>query len=464
MSYSNEYKDVLRVALLKNYSFFCRFFHKKKTNQSYQIGKHHIKIFEALKRVVDGKTTRLIINIAPRYGKTEICVKKFIAYGLALNPASKFIHLSYSDTLALDNSEEAKDYVNSEVYKDLFPYVKVKSDSKAKDKWYTTEGGGVLARSSAGQVTGFGAGAVEHKEFSGAIIIDDPIKPDDAISETLRDKINNKFETTIRSRINSIETPIIIIMQRLHENDLSGYLVGVEPGEWEVLSIPVIDNGEPIWDGKHNLEFLEKLRKINPYVFETQYMQNPMPLEGLLFPEKELKLFSKTDQLPNEDAGCVYVDVADEGGDFLCAVLCKLIGEKVYIFDVVYNKENMDANVKYVAHKINDNKITNVWVESNSMGAVFTRLLKHLCGRGKGFSNTTNKMTRILAQSDFIKSQFYFLKEDERREEYKLYMKSLFSFNKEGKNKNDDAPDATAGLAFHLQRTFRGLWKNRVTL
>src|SRR5690606_22064823 len=142
---------------------------------------------KALERVVKGDCKRLIINLPPRFGKTELAVKSFIAWGMALNPQSKFIHLSYSDSLALDNSEEVKDLIMSAEYQQMFHEVVIKKDSKAKNKWYTTEGGGVLARSSAGQVTGFGAGSVDSDEelereltelekmleFSGAIIIDD---------------------------------------------------------------------------------------------------------------------------------------------------------------------------------------------------------------------------------------------------------------------------------------------------
>lgn len=111
--------------------------------RSRRVGEHHQIIAAALEKVLSGETTRLIITVPPRYGKTELSVKNFIAHGLALNPSAKFIHLSYSDTLALDNSEEVKDLVQEESYRELFPNVKIKIDSKSKKKWYTTEGGGV---------------------------------------------------------------------------------------------------------------------------------------------------------------------------------------------------------------------------------------------------------------------------------------------------------------------------------
>ena len=254
--------DIIKTWTLQGTLNFTRYFFKEKFKRKFVVGKHHVAIAKALDRVLAGESTRLIINIAPRYGKTELAVKNFIAMGLAINPKAKFIHLSYSDDLARDNSRGVQEILREDSYRRLFPGTKPTSVNTRK--WFTTEGGGLYAVSSAGQVTGFGAGIVdEEKEeedelaaeveelasvsdgtFGGAIVIDDPIKPDDARSETVREKVNQKFETTIRNRVNSRKTPIIIIMQRLDEEDLCGYLMRLEPEEWEVLSLPAIEYDE----------------------------------------------------------------------------------------------------------------------------------------------------------------------------------------------------------------------------
>ena len=269
MSLTNEEK-VIRYRCLSEMLFMTRYCFKQRTKKRFIIGEHHKKIAAALDRVLRGECRRLIINIAPRYGKTELAVKNFIAAGLALNPAAKFIHLSYSDNLALDNSEEVRDMVQEDWFTSIFPEVQIKKDSKGKKKWYTTAGGGVYATSTRGQITGFGAGLVDDendervkkvrpvgeieetdeekianegefipiwergKPFGGAIIIDDAIKPEDAHSELLRTKVNDRYDNTIVSRVNSRNTPIIVIMQRTHPDDLCGYLMANEPGEWEV--------------------------------------------------------------------------------------------------------------------------------------------------------------------------------------------------------------------------------------
>lgn len=207
--------EVLRRWLLADSLNFSRYFFKHLNNgKRFVIGKHHRLICDKLNQVLQGKIKRLIINIAPRYGKTEIAVKNFIAMGLALNPAAKFIHLSYSGNLALDNSVAVKNIVNSEEYQRLFN-VRVGRSTDTKSRWDTYHGGGVYATSSLGQVTGFGAGAVESEDeenplFGGAIVIDDPIKPDNALNDNAREQVNNHFETTIRNRVNSRNTPIIV--------------------------------------------------------------------------------------------------------------------------------------------------------------------------------------------------------------------------------------------------------------
>ena len=151
----NDEINELRGILLKDFKAFVVFIYEKINKKKFNVNTHHNDLFEIVQRIVSGSCRRLLLNIAPRYGKTEVMVKMFIAWSLARNPSARFIHLSYSDSLALDNSSEIKDIILSDVYQWLFPYVQIKSDTKAKEKWYTTEGGGVLARSSSGQVTGF---------------------------------------------------------------------------------------------------------------------------------------------------------------------------------------------------------------------------------------------------------------------------------------------------------------------
>jgi predicted phage terminase large subunit-like protein len=478
-------KELARREVLESNLQFTRYFFRKKHRKYFVVGHHHKTICAALDRVISGECKRLIINCPPRYSKTELAVKNFIAKGLAMNPAAKFIHLSYSDTLALDNSEEVKDLVTDEAYAELFPEVQIKKDSKAKKKWYTTKGGGVYATGAGGQVTGFGAGRVdddpeddeedplwfdddflpeETEGFGGAIIIDDPIKPEEADSEIVRERINNRFDSTIRNRTNSRNTPIIVIMQRLHPMDLSGYLMEVEPDEWEVISLPAIQpDGTALWEHKHTLQELQKLKGINPVVFERQYMQNPQPAEGLLFPASLLHYFSP-DQLDESEYKYMAVDPADTGGDDTSAPLGELFGDGIFITDVVYNKSGTDVNIPAIVEKIVSKKVDYTEIESNAAWAMFTKQVREkVLNRDRNrqiraIVSTGNKQARILAQSAFIINNFYFLKEQYWTPQYRAFMKNLTAYLMEGTNKHDDAPDSLAMMAVYYQKTFRDLW------
>lgn len=455
----------LKAYCLSDSLNYTKYFFKQKTGRRFVVNSHHKLICDALNDVLNGKITKLIINIAPRYSKSELAVKNFISMGLAINPSSKFIHLSYSDDLAHDNSEEIRDIVKSVEYQSLFPYVSIKKDSDSKKKWSTTEGGGVYAVATGGQVTGFGAGAVdEEKEledeiesietstFAGAIVIDDPIKPEDALSDIKRDRVNNRFETTIRNRVNSRNTPIIIIMQRLHEDDLCGYLQKIEPDDWTVLSIPCISldkngNEVPLWEFKHSLEELHKIERANPFVFDTQYMQNPTPIEGLMYRE-----FQTYDTIPyyKDSEKKNYTDTADTGSDYLCSICYVDTPIGNFVTDVLYTQKPMEYTEPKTAEMITRNATDWVDVESNNGGRGFARNVEKQCremGNTKTFINwfcqTDNKQVRIFTKSADVNNMTFFPVGWERK--WPEFHNAITKHRKEGSNSHDDAPDALTG-------------------
>lgn len=447
--------ELIRAKCLKDFSFFTRYFFKELNGKRFSVNSHHQVLFDECTLISKGQNNRTIFNVAPRYGKTEIVVKMFISWSIANNPKSRFIHLSYSDTLALDNSESIKDLIQSDIYQSLFPWVQIKKDSKAKDKWYTTDGGGVLARSASGQVTGFGAGQTDFENeittFGGAIIIDDPIKPDDAESATLREKVNYKFDSTIRNRVNSRDTPIIIIMQRLHQNDLCGYLIDIEPDDWHVVSMPVIkEDGTALWKEKHTIEELRHLERVNEMVFQTQYMQNPIPREGLLFPKDELiyQDFKAVD-FSDSIGKLSYIDIADTGEDNHCVIIGILHNRKIFVDDVLFTKLGTDTNVDLTAEILNKNNPEYVKVESNFGGGMYGQLLQ------PKLKNTislipvrakSNKHARITQLAGFIKMNCVFRSDIEKGSDYDKFMRNIYEYTKNGTAKHDDAPDCLEGL------------------
>ncbi|MFY1885185.1 hypothetical protein ACOTCJ_25730 [Achromobacter xylosoxidans] len=285
--------------------YFARYFFKQRMGNKMIVAPHHKVIQNTLDRVVSGEITRLIINIPPGYTKTELATINLIGRGLALNNRARFMHLSYSHNLALLNSSTARGIIKSQAYQALWPMA-LKDDADSKAMWWTEHGGGVYASSAAGQVTGFRAGHME-PGWQGALIIDDPVKPDDAYSDTVRGGINDRFNETIKSRLAIETTPMIVIMQRIHYQDLSGYLLRGGSGEkWHHLNLPVIiDNSDPypsenthgipiahglpdgwLWPYKHN-ETHRAALFAHRRTAEAQYMQRPRRFnaEGALWTE-----------------------------------------------------------------------------------------------------------------------------------------------------------------------------------
>lgn len=451
--------DLLRKWLLSDSLNFTRYFFKAMNNgKKFVIGKHHRLICDKLNGVLQGKIKRLIINIAPRYSKTEIAVKNFIAMGLALNPSAKFIHLSYSGLLAVDNSVAVKNIINSVEYQQLFN-VKIGLSSDTKIRWDTFSRGGLYATSSLGQVTGFGAGSVGNEdgsfEFGGAIIIDDPIKPVDALNDNAREAVNQHFETTIRNRVNSRNTPIIIIMQRLHEHDLCGYLQEVEPGEWDVLSIPCIQfdeegNEEALWPFKHSLEELHKIESANQYVFDTQYMQNPQPVEGLMY-----STIRTYDAIPIEPSiRKNYTDSADTGSDFLCSVCYVETKSGMYVTDVLYTDKPMEYTEPKTAEMLMKNQTAYVKIEANNGGRGFSRNVEKAVRYQGGpianrmrfvtFHQGQNKNVRIFTHSAEVQNLIFFPSDWERR--WPQFARAVKGYRKAGRNTHDDAPDVLTGM------------------
>lgn len=259
--------------------FFSRWMFMQRRRFTWMRSPHHKVICDALMRVFRGETKRLIINVPPRYSKTELAVVNFIAWALGQVPDAEFIHASYSATLATNNSAAVLGMVQHEEFGQIFPACKLASE--AKSHWRTTSGGVMYSAGAGGTITGFGAG--KHRPgFGGAIIIDDPHKPDEARSDVMRQNVIDWFQNTLESRKNSPQTPIILIMQRLHEEDLAGWLLKGSNGEtWEHVCLPAInEDGEALWPEKHDIETLRRMERAAPYVFAGQYLQRPAPPDG----------------------------------------------------------------------------------------------------------------------------------------------------------------------------------------
>lgn len=371
------YRAAVKIKCEQDHLYFTRYFFKQRFGSKFQVNWHHMAIAEAIDKVISGETQNLVINVSPGSSKTELVIINLIARGLALNPRARFLHLSYSDDLALTNSQTAKDIVMSDEYQALWP-LEIANDSKAKGRWNVMQGdknaGGVYATSIGGQVTGFRAGHMADS-FQGAVLIDDPVKPEDAFSKTKTNAANRKLLTTVRSRRASSKTPIIVIMQRVSEKDATAFIEsGAFGGKWEYLSIPAIIDSSYVaskipdryrnhvdtstmdekrrfsyWQFKEPIEDLVQMEQgtgrddegnlISRHVFSSQYMQAPRKMGGNILKGADFKRYIKTPPLKYR---IMYADTAsqDKEHNDYSVFQCWGMGEdgRIYLLDQIRGK------------------------------------------------------------------------------------------------------------------------------
>jgi predicted phage terminase large subunit-like protein len=275
----------LRGSLLE----FTKFFFYHLTGREFIVSKpvcresHQITVCRTLTQIKRLELLREIINLPPGSGKSMM-VSMFIAWCWSEFPDSNFLYISYSHELATKHTSFIRSIVSSRMYGYLFD-VYLDPESRAKDNFKTTKGGTIKAFGSAGAVTGQDAGLPGLDRFSGAVIIDDAHKPDEAHSDTIRQGVIDNYDETIRQRPRGINVPIIYIGQRVHEADLTEYLCsGKDVDDWHKTILKGLDEaGNALYPEMMPLEKLLKLQEKSPYVFASQYQQNPMPAGGGIF-------------------------------------------------------------------------------------------------------------------------------------------------------------------------------------
>lgn len=398
--------------------FFSRYMFKLRRGYAWIRADHHAIICDALMRVFRGECKRLIINVPPRYSKTELAVVNFAAWAMGKAPDSEFIHTSYSGTLAANNSFQARELVQYDEYRHIFPDVEIRGDSNAKNEWRTTEGGVFYATGAMGTITGYGAG--KHRpSFGGAIIIDDPHKADEAKSNVKRKNVIEWFSTTLESRKNSKDTPIILIMQRLHQDDLAGWLLNGGNGEtWEHIMLPALrDDGTALWPEKHDVETLKRMEASNRFVFAGQYQQRPTAQGGNIMRGDWFQLY---DVPPRIKYRVIYADTAQktaEHNDYSVFEEWGL-GEdgKIYLLDLIRGKWEIPElerrapsfwNKAKARDAVVTGQLRQMKIEDNASGTGLIQRMKldHRIPVA-GIKRTKDKYTRLTDVIGYIESGY----------------------------------------------------------
>lgn len=280
-----EFAEELKGSLLK----FIKYFFERRTGRPFVMSlpdgreSHYITVCRELMSYFRLETKHLMINIPPGHGKSTMLVY-FIAWCFTHYPDCRFLYISYSKTLAEKHTSEIKAIMSMREYQLLF-HVELADDSQAKGLFKTTAGGCVGAYGSASSITGMDSGLPNLDRFSGACIIDDAHKASETSSDTIRNSVIDNYNQTIKPRPRGNNVGILLIGQRLHEEDLPAWLeAGKDGNKWKIVKLKSIDEaGNALAPNLISKEKLLIEKEFNPYVFSSQYQQEPVPASGGIF-------------------------------------------------------------------------------------------------------------------------------------------------------------------------------------
>ncbi|MDH3581688.1 MAG: phage terminase large subunit [Hyphomicrobiales bacterium] len=382
-------------------------------------------VAHSLLQVHGGFERRLIITQPPRSLKSICTSVAFVAWSLGHDPSKRFACVSYSNELAATFARQFRSVITSSWYRSIFPNVRLAKDTEIECA--TTRGGGRITVTIDGSVTGRGADV---------IIIDDPLKANEAQSETARRKVNEWYGTTLLSRLDEKETgAIILVMQRLHEDDLAGKLL--REGEWHHLDLPAIaqedqdiligpgiihhrETGDLLHPERESLAVLEEIRReMGSLAFSAQYLQRPVPAEGNLVRRDWIRF---VDEVPNRGPGTQIVqswDVASTTGgnsDWSVCTTWMIVKRQYYLVDVWRGRleyPNLKRMLIDLAHR---HKPDSILIEKAGPGLHLVQELRDNPETGVpvpfGIAPEGGKLVRMEAQcARFEAGQVYLLKD-----------------------------------------------------
>lgn len=390
----------------------------------------------------------LVISIPPRTGKSRTA-SLFAEWTFGKDPTKKIMTGSYNETLSTQFAKTVRNTIQTQkvepfipVFSDVFPDVKIKQGDAAMNMW-SLEGqySSYLATSPSGTATGFGCSLM---------IIDDVIKnAQEANNQLTKQSHYEWFTNTMLSRLEE-GGKIIIIMTRWASDDLAGRIINHFQDDAEIISLKALqDDGTMLCEDVLSRESYEEKKKLmSPDIFYANYQQEPIDLKGQLYTS-----FKTYDSLPQFEKIQSYTDTADTGSDYLCSIIYGIYQKEAYILDVIYTNEPMEITEPLVAKHIFEYKVNQADIESNNGGRGFARQISDYLTNTyntnhtviRPFHQSKNKQARILSNATWVMEHIYFPQNWHNK--YPEFYKAITSYQREGKNLHDDAPDALTGVA-----------------
>lgn len=416
-----------------------------------------------------GGIPRLAICLPPRHLKTICATQALPTYLLGLDPSRRIICISYSNELTRAQARDRRRIMNSDWYRAIFPGTRIASGggSDTAVELRTTENGGWYATSVNGTITGRGGDL---------IIIDDPIKPNDIMSKAERDSVNAWYGSTVSTRLDDpTKGRIIIVMQRVHGDDLVGHVMGLHGDLWTLLRIPAIAKegevyqlsdtegdvyvrqpGELIDPDRMDEDALERQRgEMGSYNFHAQYLQNPQPEAGNLVRREWFGTYSLDDRQTHPDAVIMSWDTAFGEGrnsDYSVCITWEVRGGRYMVTDVFRQRLEYPDLKTMAIEKANARRADYVLIERAASGlGLGPDIRPHVAARVISRPPRGDKIMRLQMASSLIEGGHVLLSED-KPHWHAGYMEELIGFPN---GRYDDQVDATSlflnwvrGMAF----------------
>jgi predicted phage terminase large subunit-like protein len=449
---ASEYEALLRADFA---SFAQHCFHELNPRTLFAAGWYHDILAAKLEAVRTGSSRRVIINMPPRHLKSHLASVCFPAWCLGHDPSAQLLCVSYAQDLADKLSRDCRQIVGSNWYRQLFA-TRLSAQRQAMSEFETTAQGCRLATSVGGVLTGRGADI---------IIIDDPLKPEEALSRIQRQAANDWFDHTLYSRLNDTRTgAIILIMHRLHEDDLAGHVLAQE--DWEVVCFPAVAEDDEVWmldselgrqsfmrqrgEALHPerlpLATLEQIRRtIGEYNFAGQYQQAPSPLGGGMVKDAWFRSYAPNERPEKFDRILQSWDTANKASelsDFSVCTTWGIKGKDLYLLHVLRRRMEYPELKRAVCEQCAAFEASVVLIEDKASG---TQLIQELIHEGvhavTRYQPQADKVMRMHAQTAMIENGFVHLPKEAAW--LAEYLHELTAFPK---GKHDDQVDSTAQM------------------
>ena len=385
----------------------------------------HIAYYEVLTRFAMGEIKKLMITMPPQHGKSEGATRRLPAFVLGQDPDKRIAIVSYNAIKARKFNRELQRIMDDDHYYELFPQTLLAGQASYQEQGRRSRN---YARNSdeceivgyQGSFKTIGVGGSLTGEPVDMLIMDDLYKDaSSAWSPVIRQNVADWYDTVASTRLHN-DSQQLLVFTRWHMEDLAGRLLEQEgvydpienPQGWLLVSFPAIQNrppseqdpraeGEPLWPERHSLEKLLEIKGRSPTVFESLYQQNPQPCQGLMYEE-----FSCYTDLPSRSYSVAYIDAADSGADYLCALFYKEAEDGNYITDVLYTKDPMEVTETTLTYMLQQHQVERCHIESNNGGNLFVSNLQqrswdmgNRLTRFNPFHQNQNKTARIFAAS-----------------------------------------------------------------